>query len=150
MKMIEMMLQTHPRADTAQTAERAAVIDALAVCAQACGICADACLGDSLHLDALRPCIQASLDCADACGTTARLLNRPVGMWNAPLHVAQLHACAVACQLCADACDAWADEHSHCRICAEVCAHCKEQCELLLVELASAETQNSEEAAFSS
>ena len=145
MKMIEMLLQSHPRAETQQIPERLAVISALAACEQACGICADACLGESNRVESLLSCIQACLDCADVCAAALRLLTRRIGGHGALLRVAQLHACAAACQLCADACDPWVEDYNHCRLCVDVCFHCKEQCDMLLVDIASAEVPEAEE-----
>ncbi len=139
MKVIEMMLQSHPQAEMQRASDRFAVISALSACEQACSVCADAALGETMHLETLLPCILISLDCAEVCRATARLLMRQTESGSTtPLSAAQLQACAIACQLCTDMCEVQAEDYNFCRICADVCSHCKERCDLLLGELATA------------
>jgi len=147
MKTIELMLRSHPHADTQRSSDYAEALKALATCAEMCTACADACLAEPEHLEHLRRCITTDLDCADVCHTTARLLIRFTDTPHELVH-AQLHACILACQICADECERHADHHDHCRINAESCRYCQERCNFLLGEISSsvtAETSSPEE-----
>ena len=148
MKTIQSMLRSHPRAAQQQAHDYAVVIETLSTCQQICTSCADACLGESIHLAALRRCIRTDLDCADVCATMIRLLVRQTETPNSLVH-AQLHACALACQLCADECGLHATMHEHCRICAEVCRQCQEKCNLLLGEISSSGIEAAESSEMS-
>lgn len=135
----ESLLRSHPRSDRARTKEYSDTLAALAACAEACSICADACLAENSHVEMLRRCITTDLDCADVCTTTSRLLLRQTETPNDLIH-AQLHACVVACQLCFDECSKHATAHAHCRLCAEACRLCQERCNFLLGEITSSGT----------
>jgi hypothetical protein len=139
MKTIEMMIRSHPRADSQRAELYAEALAALSICALTCTACADACLGEAEHLEKLRRCISTNLDCADVCATTGRLLARLTETPNELVHT-QLHACVLACQTCGDECEAHGDMHDHCRICAETCRHCQERCNFLLGEISSSGT----------
>lgn len=102
-----------------------AAIDALEACAQACNICADACLSEAKVAD-LRRCIALNLDCADICTTAARVLSRSTaGM---VLLREQLELGIAACEACASECEQHSEMHAHCRICAEACRACIDAC----------------------
>jgi hypothetical protein len=135
MNLVESILRSHPQPDQQHVGDYAEVVEALQQCALICTSCADACLAEKP--ERLRRCIRTDLDCADVCATTARLILRQTETPNDLVH-AQLHACVVACQQCSDECDAHAQEHAHCRICAETCRHCQERCNYLLGEISSA------------
>jgi hypothetical protein len=139
MKTIEMMLRSHPRADTQHLVEYSEALKALSTCAETCIACADACLAETEHLEQLRRCITTDLDCADICTAMSRVLMRQTETPNDLVH-AQLHACVLACQLCAEECESHADMHQHCRIAAETCRHCQERCNFLLGEITSSGT----------
>src|SRR5215212_8933681 len=142
MKTIEMMLRTHPRPDPQHVIDYAETLRAIALCAETCTSCADACLAEPEHLERLRRCIRLNLDCSDVCGATSRVLGRLTETPNEIVH-AQLHACIVACQACGEECEAHAEMHDHCRICAETCHHCQERCNFLLGEISSSGTADS-------
>jgi hypothetical protein len=36
------------------------------------------------------------------------------------------HSCATVCKACGDACESHADQHDHCRVCAEACHRCEQ------------------------
>jgi len=139
MKTIELMLRSHPRADQQRATFYTEAAAALAVCANTCTSCADACLGEPEGIEHLRRCICTDLDCADVCQAALRVLLRQTETPN-ELVQAQLHACVLACQICADECETHAEMHEHCRICAEACRHCQERCNFLLGEISSAGT----------
>jgi hypothetical protein len=75
-----------------------------------------------------------NLDCADLCVVTARFLARSAG-GDAKLLRAVVEACARACAYCDAECLLHADEHDHCRLCAESCRYCAEACGAVLREL---------------
>jgi hypothetical protein len=139
MKTIEMMLRSHPRGDARHVGDYAEALKALAICAETCTACADACLAEPEHLHQLRRCITTDLDCADVCTATARVLMRQTETPNDLVH-AQLHACILACQICADECEAHGEMHDHCRIAAETCRYCQERCNFLLGEISASGT----------
>jgi hypothetical protein len=130
----EVMLQDHPVAEGRRRGLYRAALDALAACANACTICADACLGETDHLDALHRRLRLELDCADVCLATARVLARQSETPNEIMR-AQLHVCVVACDACAETCADHAERNAHCRRCAEACRHCQERCNFLLGEI---------------
>lgn len=143
MKMTEIILRSDPRRTAQQAGERAAIIEMLSTCEQACRICADTFLDQTLPAGALGQCVRINLDCAETCATAARLLARQIEPLTAPLHTAQLHACAVACQFCADACGSQAGNDHRFQLCADLCRQCQEQCNLLLIEVASDDAPSS-------
>lgn len=137
MTTLETMLRSHPRGERLHISDYVDALGALALCAETCTICADACLAESGHVERLRRCITTDLDCAEVCSTTRRVLLRQTDSPTELIH-AQLHACVVACQLCAEACEEHAGMHDHCRLCAETCRACQERCNFLVGETSSA------------
>jgi hypothetical protein len=133
---IEPMLRSHPHADQLHSKDYGDALAALAICAETCTACADACLAENGHIETLQPCITVNLQCADICTVTARILVRQTKSPSDLVH-AQLHACVIACQICADECAEHATMHEHCRICSEVCRVCQERCNFLLGEISS-------------
>jgi hypothetical protein len=123
--------------------EHARTIAALLECAQACTVCADACLAEE-KVDMLRRCIRTDLDCSDVCFTTVRIASRQTETPSELLHQ-QLHTCILACQVCADECELHRDVHEHCRLCAETCRHCQEMCNRLLGDFSDAGTVPAED-----
>jgi hypothetical protein len=79
----------------------------------------------------LRKCIRLDLDCADICDVTGRVLTRQTE-YDAPTSKRQLESCMEACRTCAAECERHAEEHKHCRICAENCRECEDACRQLL------------------
>lgn len=126
MKTLHKMLAAHPHA-SAHNDTLAEAAHHIAMCAQVCTSCADACLAEPM-VDELTRCIRLNQDCADICATTSRMLVRQTAT-EAALMRELLAACATACRLCADECEKHASMHEHCRICAEHCRQCVEVCE---------------------
>jgi hypothetical protein len=99
-------------------------------CGVVCTLCADACLGEP-QVDMLRTCIRLNMDCADICDTTVRLLARFVGR-DLDVIDDQITVMMTACQACAAECERHAEQHEHCRVCAETCRRCSDVCDQLL------------------
>lgn len=95
-------------------------------CAQACTACADACLGEEA-VGELVQCISLNLDCADVCLATGTVATRQTGS-NEQYIRSMLQACETAVRLCAEECEGHAQDHDHCRICAEACRSCEDAC----------------------
>ncbi len=142
MKLIDTMLRSHPRADLQHVEGYTDALNALALCAQICTSCADACLAEE-ELAQLRKCIRYNLDCADICAATSAVVTRQTEPSGEVLH-AQLHACILTCRTCADECERHASMHDHCRICAETCRHCQERCNFLLGAISSTGVEEEE------
>lgn len=120
------MIRTHPDAAGSVNDALVRCIEACLACAQTCVSCADACLAEK-KVDQLRQCIRLNLDCADVCDATARLASRRTGS-NPELLRQVIDTCAVACRLCGEECARHAEQHEHCRICAEACRSCEQAC----------------------
>ncbi|MHB9029800.1 MAG: four-helix bundle copper-binding protein [Candidatus Latescibacterota bacterium] len=105
-------------------------------CAQSCTACADACLAEDSVKELVR-CIRLNQDCADICETTGRMLSR-LSSVDLRLMQSQLDACIAACQVCGDECNMHAGKHEHCRICAESCFSCVDECKEMLRSVQSA------------
>ena len=120
------MIRTHPdmKGKTNDTLIRC--IEECYDCAQACTACADACLGEKMVAE-LRQCIRLDLDCADICAVTGAAATRLTGS-NEEVVRRMLDTCALACRLCAEECERHAQQHAHCRICAEACRRCERAC----------------------
>lgn len=131
MNHLQTMMASHPQpvADPGRMAEAA---HHLAMCAQICTSCADACLAEPI-VEHLSRCIRLNLDCADICIATSRVMTRQTNTDQA-LASELLRACAAACRACAEECEKHASMHEHCRICAD---HCW-QCVTICAELAQA------------
>ncbi|WP_030265609.1 four-helix bundle copper-binding protein [Streptomyces violens] len=128
------MLDTHPTGLGRVTREALVTcIDQVLECAQACTLCADACLAEE-HMSELRRCIRTDLDCADVCNATARVLSR-YGGDDADVVRDVLETCATVCLACGAECERHAKTHEHCAVCAEACRRCAEACRALLATL---------------
>jgi hypothetical protein len=123
---VEEMIKTHPHAPQADRDALVQCIEQCSSCATTCTSCADSCLGEEMVQELVR-CIRLDLDCADICEATGRVLTRQTSF---ELEVARdmLEACAGACRVCADECERHAEQHKHCRLCAEVCGRCEQAC----------------------
>lgn len=131
MNQLQKMMASHPRPNSVANGLTGDVAHHIAMCAQICTSCADACLAEPM-VGELARCIRLNLDCADVCATTSRVLIRQTE--SEPALIQELlRACATACRLCAEECEKHADMHDHCRICAEHCRQCVELCEQLLL-----------------
>lgn len=133
MDQMKRMLSTHPNPASEAGEEASTLIATAAECALVCTTCADACLSES-DIDMLVDCIRLNHDCADICATTAAVFAR-AGHRDEPTLEALLEACAAACRACGEECARHADQHEHCRICAEVCRRCAEACERMTAAL---------------
>jgi hypothetical protein len=104
-------------------------IDACNACAEACDYCATACLGES-DPKPLADCIRLDIDCAEICRLATAYMSRDSAM------VANL------CRICAEICDACGDEcekHAHmehCRLCADACRRCADECRQVVMGMA--------------
>ena len=121
------MLDTSPGKPLIANDALVTCIESCFDCAQSCNACADACLGEP-QIDMLRRCIRLNQDCADVCITTGRMLSRKHDV-EVQLVRAQLDACLIACQVCGDECGKHAQQHEHCRVCAEACRACAKACQ---------------------
>ncbi len=100
------------------------LVQALAKCIEACGICATSCLNED-DVAKMKECIATDLDCADVCSVTLQLLSRKSKHLDA-----QLTTCITICERCEETCRA--HDMEHCQQCAEACKACKEACESFL------------------
>lgn len=91
-------------------------------CASMCTACADACSAEKMDM---RQCIRICSDCADICEATAKLSVRRTGQ-NIEMLAAMLETCIRACEVCAAECEK--HDHDHCRLCAEMCRECTNDC----------------------
>lgn len=133
MTVVSEMLETYP-ADLGKIDRTALVkcIEECIACAQACTACADACMSEpDDQLPMLRKCIRSCEDCADICEATGRILSRHTG-YDANITRAVLEACATVCKSCGDECAQHAEQHEHCRVCAEACRKCEQACRDLI------------------
>jgi hypothetical protein len=131
---VQDMLRSHP-SPAAQDESIVRCIEETFACAQACTVCADACLAED-DVSELRRCIGLNLDCADVCETTARVLSRATSS-DLELTRSVLLACVQACRSCGAECKRHAEHHEHCRVCAESCRRCEEVCEETVAALTS-------------
>ena len=127
------MLRSHPDVHGKTIPSLIKCIEECYSCAQICVSCADACLAEP-NVRELKQCIRLDLDCVDICAATGRLASRRTGSNEAVLR-ATLELCAMACGACADECERHANEHKHCRICADVCRRCQLACETAIQDL---------------
>ena len=98
----------------------ASCIDACRQCALACHHCSGACLRED-DVGHMARCISLDMDCAAFCELTAAAMARD-----------SVNAKAF-CRVCAEVCDACADECAqhkadHCQACAEACRSCAGEC----------------------
>jgi hypothetical protein len=119
------MFETHPK--PAMDAESLRLcLTACLDCAAVCSACADACLAERDVAELVR-CIRTCLDASDLCIATARMLSRQAEL-SRELMSSQLDVCRIACLTASQECLLHAEEHEHCRICADACLHCDIAC----------------------
>ncbi len=123
---IQQMISSHPHAKGSKDDALIRCIEECYACGQACGVCADACLGETMVAQ-LTQCIRLDLDCADVCFATGAVVSRQTGS-NKDVISAMLSACETACRACAVECERHGSHHEHCRICAEACRSCERAC----------------------
>ena len=100
--------------------EHANLATVAAKCAEACELCATACLAED-ELKALANCITPDRDCADSCRLVATFAVRGSSFTTL--------LSAVLADLC-KACCAECSKHpmAHCRVCAGACRSCEAAC----------------------
>ena len=102
------------------------ILDALSGCEEAVTACSAGMLA-AQDLDRMRASVLRDLDCGDVVATTRRLLIRATADHNT-LISAQLEACLIACRRSEEQCKLTAEEHEHCRLCAEATHQAAEAC----------------------
>jgi hypothetical protein len=127
------MIRTHPSLSESSLANLGDFMALLSECEAVCRICSDACLHEEEVAD-LRSCIERNNACAQACDAALAALAAGAAHPDETL-LAVLEACAVACGACARECDTHAGHHEHCRICAEVCRRCEQECAAVISRL---------------
>ncbi len=95
-------------------------IEACHGCVVACEHCATACLHES-DTKAMALCIELDRDCADICSLAVQLMSRGSAF------------ASKFCKLCAEVCQACGDECAkhkveHCQQCATACHKCADEC----------------------
>ena len=129
------IIRTHPQVQGNVNDALIRCIEECYACAQTCIACADACLAESA-VQQMQQCIRLNLDCADVCVTTGAVATRRTGS-NEEVIRSMLDACSTACGLCGEECQRHADQHEHCRICAEACRRCEQACQEALRSMAA-------------
>lgn len=124
---VQEIISTHPHVKGRTNDALIRCIEECYACAQVCTSCADACLGEEMVRDLVQ-CIRLNTDCADICTATGAVATRRTGS-NEEVLSSMLQTCAAACRKCGEECLAHADEHEHCRICAEACDRCEQACQ---------------------
>ena len=95
-------------------------IDACEVCSDACNHCAASCLRED-DVKHMARCIALDIECAAVCQFAAASMAR-----GSPYAVAICRLCAEICDACGEECAL--HEAAHCRACAEACRDCAEEC----------------------
>ncbi|MGV9666003.1 hypothetical protein ACWDUL_16610 [Nocardia niigatensis] len=108
----------------------AAGVDTLLECEEAVTACAAGMLSEP-NVGPLISAVAADLDCADVVAATRRLLTRHSGSDTSVIS-AQLEACLLACERSRQLCRVHAEEHEHCRLCAQATERCIETSRELL------------------
>lgn len=102
------------------------VIEACSACEQACTVCADSMMGESMAAGMAR-----CMDTADMCNTMMRSMLRPNG-FDMQSMMSMLEACVAMCRSCAAECTRHADMSQTCEMCATSCMMCADACEVML------------------
>jgi hypothetical protein len=106
-----------------------ACIEACVECWLACEMCAEACLHES-DVKRMVECIRLDRDCAEVCQAAVRLMVR-----GGELAPAFCRVCAEICDACAEECER--HEAEHCQVCAAACRRCAEECRKMAGALAA-------------
>jgi hypothetical protein len=130
MSYARLLLDVQPVSSPVDVGLRAAAIDALNDCAQACIADTDADLGEH-DVAEMVTCIRLCLDCADVCAAAAGITSRQ-SAYDPEVARPLLEACAASCKSCGDECERHASMHEHCRICAEACRRAEQASRELL------------------
>ncbi|MFO1431798.1 MAG: four-helix bundle copper-binding protein [Candidatus Competibacteraceae bacterium] len=123
---VEDLVQVHPAAPAQNLDVISACVKACYACSESCTLCADACLGET-QLEMLRRCARLTLDCAAICAVTGQVVARQTETVAEVLRK-QLESCITACRVCREECQRHANEHGHCRLCAQSCQFCEKAC----------------------
>lgn len=123
---VEDLVQVHPAAPSQNLDVISACVKACYACSESCTLCADACLGEK-EIEMLRRCIRLNLDCAAICEVTGQLVARQTEAVTEVLRK-QVESCITACRVCREECQQHANEHGHCRLCAQSCQACEKAC----------------------
>ena len=89
-------------------------------CAVACDHCAAACLAET-DVKAMARCIALDIDCAEMCRLAAAYMSR-----NSELAKSVCRVCAEVCETCGEECAK--HQMGHCQACAEACRRCADEC----------------------
>ena len=130
MSYARQLLDTYTGTGIVDADVRAAAIDALSDCAQACTADIDADLSEQ-NVSDMVACVRLCLDCADVCTATIGVTSRQAS-YDASVTRPLLQACIAICKSCGDECERHAPHFQHCRICAEACRRCEQACRELL------------------
>jgi hypothetical protein len=130
MSYARLFLDVKPVSPLVDVGLRAAAIDALNDCAQACIADTDADLGED-DVAEMVTCIRLCLDCADICAAAAGITSR-LSAYDPGVVRPLLEACVASCRSCGDECERHASMHEHCRICAEACRRAEQASRELL------------------
>lgn len=126
--VVRQRLDSHPH-ELPEAEYMARAIEACFDCAQACTLCADACLSEDPST--LVACIRLNQDCADICQTAGRVLSRQNEPDRRVLR-AVLELTSKVASECGTECQRHAGEHEHCRLCAQACHHTQQACDELM------------------
>jgi hypothetical protein len=130
MSYAQPLFKTYPGRINVESTLLVETLHALRDCAQACTICADACLAEENVQ--LAGCIRLNLDCSDICEVTSHVLSRQTDGDQEAVR-ALIEACGQMCRACADECARHGEEGmAHCEVCAEACRRGLAACERLL------------------
>jgi len=99
-------------------------IQACSNCALVCETCAASCLREE-DVKMMARCIELDRDCADMCAMAALLMTR-----DSAYAKAFCKLCAQVCRDCAEECGR--HSHDHCQACAQACRQCAEECERMV------------------
>lgn len=108
--------------------EFASCIEACVRCAQECEHCATACL-DEQNVAKMARCIRLDMDCAEVCWSASAFMSR-----GSKFAHDYCRLCAEICEACGEECRK--HEHDHCQSCADACEHCAEECRRMSVAAA--------------
>ncbi len=95
-------------------------IDACVKSAQACYECFEACINEP-DLTARKNCISTLVECAMMCQMSAAMMS--IG---GKFSKAHCKICADLCEACANECEMFKD--NHCKKCAQICRECAAEC----------------------
>jgi hypothetical protein len=107
-------------------------IEAVAACAQACVMCADAVAGEGLAR-----CAALCADCADVCDAMTHVKLRVSG-WDMQVMGSMMQATVIVCRACSTECAMHAETNDHCRMCATACDEAASAVERMMAAMSAA------------